>query len=66
MVQGKDKNKTEFGSNVNVSEVNGFCRIDGLNWDAYNESGDVETQVENFYKVYGLNNIMSRLSETSE
>ncbi len=53
IVRGKDKNKTEFGSKINVSEVNGFCRIDRLNWDAYNESGDVETQVENFYKVYG-------------
>lgn len=53
IVRGKDKNKTEFGPKINVSEVNGFCRIDRLNWDAYNESGDVETQVENFYNVYG-------------
>ncbi len=53
MVRGKDKNKTEFGSKINVSEVNGFCRIDRLNWDAYNESADVERQIENYYKVYG-------------
>lgn len=53
IVRGKDKNKTEFGSKINVSEVNGFCRVDRLSWDAYNESVDVETQVENFLKVYG-------------
>jgi hemerythrin len=53
IVRGKDKNKTEFGSKINVSEVNGFTRIDRLSWDAYNESVDVKTQVENFYKVYG-------------
>lgn len=53
IVRGKDKNRTEFGSKINVSEVNGFCRVDRLSWDAYNESVDVETQVENFYKVYG-------------
>lgn len=53
IVRGKDKNKTEFGPKINVSEVNGFSRIDRLSWDAYNESKDVETQVENYYKVYG-------------
>jgi IS5 family transposase len=53
IVRGKSKNKTEFGSKINVSEVNGFCRVDTFSWDAYNESNDVETQVENFYKVYG-------------
>jgi len=53
IVRGKDKNKTEFGSKINVSEVNGFCRIDTFSWDAYNESKDVETQVENYNKVYG-------------
>ena len=53
IVRGKDKNKTEFGSKINVSEVNGFCRLDRLSWDAYNESEDVKTQVENFKVVYG-------------
>lgn len=52
IVRGKDKNKTEFGSKINVSEVNGFVRLDRLSWDAYNESEDVKTQVENFKQVY--------------
>jgi hypothetical protein len=53
IVRGKDKNRTEFGAKINVSEVNGFCRIDNLSWDAYNESTDLEQQVENFKTVYG-------------
>ena len=53
MVRGKDKNKTEFGSKVDVSEVDGFCRIDRFSWDAFNEGGDVELLVENFRNLYG-------------
>jgi len=53
MVRGKDRNKTEFGAKVDVSEVNGFCRVDRFSWDAFNEGGDVELLVENYYKFYG-------------
>lgn len=53
IVRGKDKNKTEFGAKINVSEVNGFCRVDKFSWDAYNESTNLQTQVENFKIVYG-------------
>jgi hypothetical protein len=53
IVRGKDKAKTEFGSKINVSEVDGFCRIDRFSWEAFNESTDVRLQVENFKKLYG-------------
>jgi len=53
IVRGKEKNKTEFGSKINVSEVNGFTRIDTFSWEAYNESVDLKKQVENYYRVYG-------------
>lgn len=53
IVRGKDKVKTEFGSKINISEVNGFCRIDRFSWNAYNEGGDVKLQVENYKNVYG-------------
>ncbi len=53
IVRGKEKNKTEFGAKINASEVNGFCRIDKFSWDAYNESTNMEAQVENFHTVYG-------------
>ncbi len=53
MVRGKDKNKTEFGSKINVSEVDGFCRIDRFSWDAFNEGGDVKLLVENYHNLHG-------------
>jgi len=51
--RGKDKNKTEFGSKVDVSEVNGFCRVDRFSWDAFNEGGDVELLVKHYHDFYG-------------
>ncbi len=53
IVRGKDKAKTEFGSKINISEVDGFCRIDRFSWEAFNESTDVKLQVENFKRLYG-------------
>ena len=53
MVRGKDKTKVEFGAKINVSEVNGFCRIDQFRWEAFNEGVFLKEQVENFKTVYG-------------
>ena len=53
IVRGKDKGKTEFGSKINISEVDGFSRVDHLEWEAYNESGDLQIQVERFRELYG-------------
>ena len=53
IVRGKDKARTEFGSKINISEVNGFCRIDRFSWEAFNEGGDVKLQVENYRTQYG-------------
>jgi hypothetical protein len=52
IVRGKDKNKVEFGAKINVSEVDGFCRIDHFRWDAFNEGGLLKEQVENFRTIY--------------
>jgi hypothetical protein len=53
IVRGKDRHKVEFGSKINVSEVEGFCRIDKFIWDAFNEGNFLQDQVENFKKIYG-------------
>jgi len=53
IVRGKDKNKVEFGAKINVSEVNGFCRIDQFRWEAFNEGIFLKEQVENFKTIYG-------------
>lgn len=51
--RGKTNRKVEFGAKLGVSEFNGFSRIDHLSWDAYNESGDLETQVEAYRSMHG-------------
>ncbi len=51
--RGKDKAQTEFGAKIGVSEVNGFSRINHLSWDAYNETTDLQPQVEEFRRFYG-------------
>lgn len=53
MVRGKDKANVEFGSKINISEVEGFVRLDHLGWDNYDEGGDLELQVERFKVLYG-------------
>lgn len=53
IVRGKDKAKTEFGAKIDISEVNGFCRVDRFSWEAYNEGGDVKLLVENYKNLYG-------------
>lgn len=53
MVRGKDKAKVEFGSKINVSEVAGFCRINHLMWDPYNEGILLREQVEAYKEFYG-------------
>jgi len=53
MVRGKDKANVEFGSKINISEVEGFVRLDHIGWDNYDEGGDVELQVERFRELYG-------------
>ncbi len=53
MVRGKEKNKVEFGSKINISEIDGFCKLNHLSWEAYNESKDLIQQVEDYHALYG-------------
>ncbi|MCP4442353.1 MAG: IS5 family transposase [Aureispira sp.] len=51
--RGKAKGKTEFGAKLGVSEYNGFCWLDTLSWEAYNEVKDLKKQVILFQKRTG-------------
>lgn len=51
--RGKIKSKIEFGSKLGVSLDNGLARITTLSWDAYNESCDLVTQVEQYKTLHG-------------
>lgn len=51
--RGKEKASVEFGAKLGVSEVEGYVRINNLSWEAYNESGDMKNQVEDYRDHYG-------------
>ncbi len=51
--RGKQNAETEFGAKVEMSDVNGFLRIEHLSWDAFNESTTLQESVENYYRAYG-------------
>jgi len=53
IVRGKDKVQVEFGSKLGVSLQNGFARINTLSWDAYNESTELQMQVEKYKEANG-------------
>ena len=43
----------EFGAKLSVSVVDGFCYVDRLSWDNYNESADLSEQIERYRARYG-------------
>jgi transposase, IS5 family len=52
ILRGKAAKKTEFGSKVALSIVNGTNRIFKISWDAYNDGVDLIGQVEAYKKQY--------------
>ena len=50
IVRGKAGKSVEFGAKISMSVVDGFCFIDHLSWDSFNESQDLIGQIEK-YKV---------------
>ena len=53
IVSGKANAKTEFGTKVNISLLDGYARVDHFHWDAFNEGQDLQSQVERFRKLTG-------------
>ena len=53
IVRGKAGCKTEFGSKISVSLVDGMAMVDHLGWDAFNEGQDLQDQVEQYKTRYG-------------
>jgi hypothetical protein len=53
IVRGKQNADVEFGAKVEMSDVNGFLRVEDLRWNAFNESKTLQTSVENYRKAYG-------------
>ena len=53
-MRGKAKSKVEFGAKVSVSLVRGFSFVERIGWDAYNESCDLEAQIERYRERLGF------------
>ena len=52
--RGKASASTEFGAKISASLVDGWCFLDHLDWNNYNESGDLMGQVESYRKRFGF------------
>ena len=50
IVRGKAGTPVEFGAKLSVSYSDGYCFLDHLSWDNFNESLDLESQVEKYYQ----------------
>ena len=53
IVRGKAGTPVEFGAKLSVSYSNGYCFLDHLRWDNFNESLDLESQVEKYHQRFG-------------
>ena len=54
IVRGKAKTPVEFGAKLSVSLRDGYVFLDRIDWDNFNESGDLKAQVEAFKEATGL------------
>ncbi len=53
IVRGKASASTEFGAKLSASLVGGDVFLDRLDWNAYNESGDLVEQIESYKERFG-------------
>ena len=55
IIRGKLNTPVEFGAKLSVSLTGeGLARVDHLRWDAFNEGGDLISQVEAYRTRYGV------------
>ena len=54
IVRGKASAKVEFGAKIGVSIVEGYNFIDHHSWDAYNESTDLQLQIDKYKERFGF------------
>jgi hypothetical protein len=53
IVRGKAQAKTEFGSKIHVSIIDGISFLDELSWNTFNEGSHMMDYVEKFRKRFG-------------
>ncbi len=52
--RGKPGAVTEFGAKISVSLVDGYTFVERINWDNYNESGDLKAQIKRYHLRFGF------------
>jgi len=53
IVRGKAGKEVEFGAKISASVIDGYTFLDRVSWDAYNESGDLPSQVKRYKERFG-------------
>jgi len=53
IVRGKAGTPVEFGAKLSVSYTDGYCFLDRLSWNNFNESCDLQLQVEQYKQRFG-------------
>lgn len=53
IVRGKQNAPVEFGAKVEMSDIDGFLRIEYLSWNAFNECHTLQDSVEAYRRAYG-------------
>ncbi len=53
IVRGKAGKPVEFGAKISASYFDGYVFLDRISWDNFNESGDLKSQIEAYYKFTG-------------
>ena len=51
--RGKQNADVEFGAKIEMSDIDGYLRIEKLSWEAFNESTTLQDSVEAYRKAYG-------------
>ena len=54
IVRGKEAAKTEFGSKIQMSLVQGFTFLDYFSWEAFNEGGYLMDSIEKYKTRFGF------------
>jgi hypothetical protein len=53
IIRGKARAAVEFGAKLSVSYFDKFVFLDKISWDNFNESGDLQSQVEKYKNLTG-------------
>lgn len=53
IMRGKAACRTEFGAKLSVAYIDGFCFLDHLSWEAYNEGVLLEKHIEKYKERVG-------------